>query len=50
MNQRVIDVEYCLTDLVETSLSEYPKGEWIGAVRNLWKTKGKNGSDDAEMK
>lgn len=53
LNQRVIDVEYYeyyLTDLVETSLSEYPKGEWIGVVRNLWKTKGKNGGDDAEMK
>lgn len=35
LNQRIIDAEYYLTDLVETFLNEYPKGEWLGIVRNI---------------
>lgn len=50
LNQRVIDAEYYLTDLVETSLNEYRKGEWLGIVRNMWKNKIKNNGHDAEMR
>lgn len=31
-------------------IPEYPKGEWLGMVRNMWKNKTKNNCDDAEMK
>ncbi|CAJ1353471.1 unnamed protein product [Effrenium voratum] len=45
LNQRLIDAEYYLKDLVETSLNNYQKGEWLGVVRATAK-KSSNGGND----
>ena len=45
LNQRVVDVEFYLKDLVETSLNQYGKGEWLGIVRS----KQPRASNDEQM-
>ena len=34
LSQRTADAEHYLLNLVESSLAEYGKGEWLGVVRN----------------
>ena len=42
--------EEYLLDLVQTSLDEWGKGEWCGAVKSKWQKSNKKDDRDVNMK